>query len=100
MTHCIASKKTTKVRVYQLKDDGTVFKEFKDQSIVIHRPTVDNTGEYMCEATNSAGRIEYRFNIEVIGKFIRPFEQLNRKMSVSVQWCLRHRYFLETCFFC
>ena len=68
MARCaVYQKDTAKVRVYRLKDDGTIFKEYKQQAVIIHRPTVDDTGDYMCVASNSAGRREYRFRVEVKG---------------------------------
>ena len=59
--------KESDVRVYRLKDDGKIFKQYKNQAVIIHRPTVHDTGDYMCVASNSAGRIEYRFRVEVKG---------------------------------
>ena len=56
--------------MYQLKHDGTIFKQFRQPAVVIHRPKVDDTGDYMCVAENSAGKIEYRFEIVVKGFYL------------------------------
>jgi len=51
-------------------------KKFKDQTvngILLASPTPDDSGDYMCVAENSAGRIEYKFTINVIRKSIKIY---------------------------
>jgi len=67
---CKAEKPDTVVRVYRLKDNGEILKLFKDQAVVIHRPSSADSGQYMCEAKNSAGTKQFKFFIEIRGKFV------------------------------
>lgn len=62
---CKAVSKDTIVTAHRLKDNGSILETYKEGAIIIHRPSILDTGSYKCVAVNSAGRIEHFFSITV-----------------------------------
>ena len=69
LIQCRAVGESVKITAYRLTKNGQIAKKLKEHSlpgVLLVSPKPEDTGDYMCVAENSAGRIEYRFSINVI----------------------------------